>query len=74
VATDSAAWPYGSISVLTASKRGSRSSPRITRYSTIIAAAPTYVHISERVAVASAKYTADVISKVGRPMTNSTHR
>ncbi len=42
--------------------------------STSTATAPTYVHISERVAVASAKNAAPMISNVGNAMTNSAYR
>ena len=66
--------PKGSASAATVSNCGSRSRPRLTKYSTSKVTAPTYVHIIERVAVASAKKVADTTSSDGRPKTNSEYR
>ena len=48
-------WAGGSLIAEMVSNCGSRKRPRVTMYSTSVAAAPTYVHMIERVAVASAK-------------------
>ena len=51
----SAEKPNGSVSAAAVSNAGSRNRARITTYRTSVATAPIYVHIIDRVAVASAK-------------------
>ena len=65
VTCDNAPMPNGSISADSVSSAGSRNSTRDMKNSARNATAPTYVHIIDRVAVASAKKPAPMTSSDG---------